>query len=699
MQRRALLTVALVAGCCGLYLGVNCGYQVPVESAQVVAGIVSYSGDNPFYMYHVKTWTLVHQLAAGALRAGVDERQLSMVLGATVGAVSFLALAFCTLVVCRRVEIAVLSPIFCQAVAVHWEMEGVYPIRILSENPWLFYGVLATSLALLTWTFWGLGCYRVAAFLTGLGPCVHPTMGCWCALAVGAALVFQTSLRRAWRMWLGWLVLGGVVTAASFAVQQVIARGLPEISAEQRAAYVAAFASGWDTHRRPFPVTDVTFFYAGCAVAIGGALVRRGRPESGTDAGFFVNCVTVASILGTLLALSTHLEEHLPTMVMMAMPGRYINVVGLAFPAIALGVLARWRGKLLMEGLLCGIVAYACLRMLRFETKLYVPEIYYLILLASFVVLVIELGQPMQSHHRPTRLARIAQWLALLGIAIVGWRAASWRWPLPAVIWSAGVAVCVPPAIWARFERQWVLVVVRILTYGGAAILAWGVLGFLPAYGVGAALAAVHVPELITRYRLSRPAANVVTAGLSIAAMVALIVSAHTQVVIAHTAMHDYRSDPVLARAARGEGVLLSGSTVRSMQMFTRRPVLLEGAALNQLPYVPESGPAMNVILRAVYGDDLLEPRPSYWRRERGGLMHISAKQLWEQRSPKEWQELARRFNFTQIITHSNWGLQLPVLSFSRRYTLYGVPGVENARREQPSAEQTAGRDKATMRR
>ena len=65
----AFLTLAL-SGIIGYYVGTR-GFpewQVPIESAQVLAGIVRYPPGNPFLIYHLKLWTMLHQMCAVAPR-------------------------------------------------------------------------------------------------------------------------------------------------------------------------------------------------------------------------------------------------------------------------------------------------------------------------------------------------------------------------------------------------------------------------------------------------------------------------------------------------------------------------------------------------------------------------------------------------------------------------------------------------------
>jgi hypothetical protein len=108
------------------------------------------------------------------------------------------------------------------------------------------------------------------------------------------------------------------------------------------------------------------------------------------------------------------------------------------------------------------------------------------------------------------------------------------------------------------------------------------------------------------------------------------------------------------------------------VQLRTRRPVLLNGEAMNQITYVPQSGPAMNEIVKGIYGDDILKPRPAWWQNW-GGLMAHSGYELWQAREPAEWRRLSREFGFTQIVTGREWKLRLPVLARSETLILYGA--------------------------
>src|SRR4051812_49085059 len=64
-------------------------WQVAVETAQVVAGLVTYPPGNPFYIYHTKLWTILHQICAAMLVAGFPETALSRLMSGVIGMLSF----------------------------------------------------------------------------------------------------------------------------------------------------------------------------------------------------------------------------------------------------------------------------------------------------------------------------------------------------------------------------------------------------------------------------------------------------------------------------------------------------------------------------------------------------------------------------------------------------------------------------------
>ncbi len=149
----------IVSGALGFHVGAGAfaDWQVAVESAQVLAGLVEYPAGNPFYIYHTKLWTILHQLLALPLASGASERTLSVVVSGLLGMVSFQALSLIAFAVSRDILIAVgaAALIFFSRVA---EVGSVYPIWLVGTSH--TYGILALSYAALVVGFIGCGWYR-----------------------------------------------------------------------------------------------------------------------------------------------------------------------------------------------------------------------------------------------------------------------------------------------------------------------------------------------------------------------------------------------------------------------------------------------------------------------------------------------------------------------------------------------------------
>jgi len=93
---RDVALLLAVAGVLGFAAGLwHAEHQDAVETAQVLAGIVTYPPDNPVYVYDLKIWNLCVQGLALALRLGVPERVLSVAVSGLMGALSFQALTLC----------------------------------------------------------------------------------------------------------------------------------------------------------------------------------------------------------------------------------------------------------------------------------------------------------------------------------------------------------------------------------------------------------------------------------------------------------------------------------------------------------------------------------------------------------------------------------------------------------------------------
>lgn len=134
----------------------------------------------------------------------------------------------------------------------------------------------------------------------------------------------------------------------------------------------------------------------------------------------------------------------------------------------------------------------------------------------------------------------------------------------------------------------------------------------------------------------------------------------------------DWTNDDLLAKVARGKGLLLTAADLHLIQLRTRRPVLLDGGGLDMLPYVPEAGPEMDQILREVYGIDFFDP-PHGMKRQ-GVIPWPASERVWRRRLQGDWSRIRKKFGVTEVLAFPGWKLRLPVVMENDEFVLYRIP-------------------------
>lgn len=320
-------------------------WQVAVETAQVVAGLVRYPDGNPFGVYHVKLWTILHHVCAPLLLAGVSEIAVSKMVSGLLGMVSFQALTMIVFAFSRDAVLAIGAPIVIVVAFLETGMGagGAYPIRLLGVTD--TYGVLGLSTCVLVAGLLGSGHYRLGGVLLGLAPAVHPSLGFWLIVAVTLCFVWDFKrLVREWRPALPYCAAGCAVTALSLCVQITMMHGIPDVAASDASRYLAAFVNSWDTHRRPIGLlSGDAILNADLAVVALIWLVtfRKDLPASSV---FLLRFVIVCAVIGLSAVLMSHLPpERLPSLLLILMPTRVLNINVMMFPALLLGLIGVYR--------------------------------------------------------------------------------------------------------------------------------------------------------------------------------------------------------------------------------------------------------------------------------------------------------------------------------------------------------------------
>jgi hypothetical protein len=577
-QRHRPLLVLALAGLMGFLIGMIRfpTWQVAVEAAQVVAGLVDYPPDNPFYIYQVKLWTVLHQICAALLRAGLSEITVSRLVSGLLGMVSFQALGLLIYAFSADLLLAVGAPmlIFYTRAAEHGAM---YPIALMGTDH--TYGVIGLSMAVLVVALLGAGCYRLGAFLIGIAVAVHPSLGGWLGLIVAVCVLWDVkNLRGEIRLALPFFLAGCAVTAVSLLVQLSLAGNVPPADSSVSARYLSGFVNAWDGHRQPAATVSVGTILNVDALVIALIWLNTFRDDLPKSSILALRVVIVSAVLSLLFMFVSWLPPNtVPTTLLMLMPSRFLNFNVLAFVPLILGLLGVYRRSIWSQ-LVIAALLYA--------------------LFASYRSMVWD-AQPVTDGI--AGYIRFNPWHVFVGASI------------------GLVAVRVTPA-WKPTQRFLAIRTVQTLSLAIIAVSAVLVWRLPPAY-----------PLL------------------------------------------DRTNDPIFAAVA-GEprGMVLTGGSFHLVQLYTRRPVLLDGGALDLLTYAPGAGPAMERILHDVYAIDFFNPPAE--ARHLAAIPHRLNKPVWERYSREKWAEIGRTFNVTQVLTRADWSLDLPVAAEDRRFKLYRIP-------------------------
>jgi hypothetical protein len=586
--RRGITATLVVSGLAGYYVGSR-GFpewQVPVETAQVIAGLVHYPYGNPFLIYHLQLWTVLHQVCAALLSLGASEIRLSTILSGVTGMLSFQALALTVRAFGAATWLSTLAAIliFTSRAAEY----GVrYPIFLLGSSH--TYGSVGLSLVVLVVALVGNGTYAAGLFLLGVAPSIHPSLGVWLALIAGLALlsnpdVLRQSVLPRWR----WFAAGVLVSAASLSLHLWSARAVPAIDPASAARYLDAFTALWDEHRQPMGFANAGVALNAAAFAVGLLWLTAFRTHVPAASGFILRFAVTSAVVSIGCVAMSHLPpERLPGMLVVLMPTRVVNVNAMLFAALVFGLTCAYRQAWWARALMVALVA---------------------------ALLLNHQGLLSSRFHQTTvlstepRLLTLEVLLAAAGMLVAG---AAW------VEWSARRGQPRPRA--RRSIRVATDLAVIIIT---AAALGPDIARLPPRLGAGT--------------------------------------------------FRDRTNDGLFATAARGSGLLLTGGDMHLVQLRTRRPVLIDGGGLDGLPYAIAGAPAVERILRDVYGMEFFHPPDE--ARGIGMIPSGFNQRVWEQYSAERWREIRRAYNVTEVLTYNNWMLRLPIVAQNGSYLLYEIP-------------------------
>jgi hypothetical protein len=565
-------------------------WQDVIEPAQVLAGVVQYPPDNPVYLYSTSTWTMLHQVVALCIRAGIAERSLAIVISGMLGAVSFVGVALTARAMGATALVAALCPVFIHASGATRFLPG-YPVDLVG---WPYtYGVLSHGLLLCLVALIGLRRDRAAAFLLGVLPAIHPGVGLWAWCLVGTlGVVYRGTAparARTVRYWLagGLLltVISGLIHVWWFAPDlSTLTPGSPEL--------LRGIRHYWDTHRIPMDWTSPSVL---TAVALPLLFAwwqhKRGHllpPGSQWIASALVIAVCIAVVADVIVRVA---PEGIGTFVARPMARRLLCLPLLAAMAWFIGV--------------CNSAA--------------VPVTVRVVTSWLFVALTITFIKPVGHVPMPYHLIR--------------------EWVDP-------------------FVFSWSRVASLVMAISAAAVLV-----------------ALRLPVPVQRWCAGWPSRSAAIAWP--AALVVMSVFRLGEAVMdGHAALaevQDHRSNVVLSAVHAREGLLLTGGNLHLIQAATRRPILLDGGALDSLVYVPGGAVVSEHIMQRVYGLTLMEPASDDWGPD-GALPPWAPQDTWATRSLEDWRAIRDEFGVTDVLTPPEWTLQLPIVAKDDRLVLWSIP-------------------------
>jgi hypothetical protein len=336
--------VLLLSGILGFRVGMLGfpDWQVAVETAQVVAGIVTYPADNIFYIYHTRLWTAMHQVLALALGAGVNEITLSLIVSGVQGMLTFQALALFVYALSLDVLLAIgaAALIFFTRSA---EYGVVYPLFLLGTEH--TYGVIGLSTSVAVVGLLGAGWYRAGAFFLGIAPCIHPSLGSWTGAIVALAVLSDfRRLRVELRPALPWFAAGCGVTLISLLVQFSLAPDIPPGMVRLSPEDLSTFVRLWDGHRAAVSIWHYGVVLNVASLVITSLWIARFAADLPRSSQLLLRISAAGSLLAlAMIPLSWIPPDRLPPPLLILMPGRYLNFGAMTFVAILIGLLGSRR--------------------------------------------------------------------------------------------------------------------------------------------------------------------------------------------------------------------------------------------------------------------------------------------------------------------------------------------------------------------
>lgn len=346
---RGLIVAAMLAG---IVLGVLGQMWLPVEErlldgGLVLSGQVSYPAQAVMGLYYQGVWTVLYQLGAIVLDAGVSYPAANY-------AFQIMPPMLLTTAFAMFVHGLTGRPLFSFAAAILCFMNGYFVSLFASSDYPLLgmawntpsphsYGRFGAVLAAFSLAALIGGRDALAAFSAAILVAVHPVIGAYTVtmLTIGLGVARLAWNRPVSRPVVVGFAVGISIALASLAVFLTMRPAMPEGDAATNRAYLEVYNSFWDDHRnRTASFRDLlrvaVLFTVLAAPLLTFLLLRRGRRGSADAGAVALLCAVAAS---TVLYILQHWGRALlPDIAMRAIPGRLTNMQAPFAMAVIVGM-------------------------------------------------------------------------------------------------------------------------------------------------------------------------------------------------------------------------------------------------------------------------------------------------------------------------------------------------------------------------
>lgn len=603
--------------------------QHAVEQGQVIAGMIQYPPDNPFFIYQAKTWTFLAQFSAIGFRLGFSEVALSLLFSGLAGVLAFSGLALWTFAVSDDVAFSLLVPFLINGI-LNTFVEGFnYQLGLLGLR--FTYGMIGMGYVIFVCGLFGIGQYKWGWFLAGTSFAIHPSLGVWLNTA----------------LWISWLIshfknwrqlpveackfsLPGYFLSAISLIAQWLRYRPPTIDAVVAADYMRAYLLYWDNHRLPidFWSVSINVIWVGAFACFIWLLFKK---DDLPKPALFILCVNVVTVvLGSSVAflLYSPLPIKIPDVLWVLMPSRFLNLPFSIHCAIMLGLLWRHETRQAARAIAALAIVFLSLTIFFYDRSLWLWYLLYLELsVLGFALLLL-------ARHAASR---VAYWTIFFGFFLL----------LTHLLRATSATL---PAFPISSRTQAI-----VLSLGITALL------FIALKQLAGWKEKPLHPVKLFRFPLTR--------SISFFALSTILIwslPVNNFLVTQENFAADFYRSPLYILASKGTGQLLVELKCHNglIQLYTRRSIL-SNTPMNMLAYSIESAPYMEKILRDVYSVDYFAPPPPD-----GQIQSV-----WEKRSLVEWIALSKQYNFGDLFAPSSWKLQLPNVIFNDGgCALYNIP-------------------------